>query len=577
MITMRFDLMFHGPFRVAIGRATTRHDIAGDHDEPIPASSLKGVSRHAALSLLGLPQSVVDAMFGSASVPSSWSWSAAQFSEPPRVQTRARVAIDDRTGTATEGALVLGEDMWAPRAQFTLHHLGTATPSSDELLGLIAAVTSVQSLGGDRRRGMGWVTIRLAGVDGDTGALDPAATDLPDRAADAVMRLRVAPDRAADRAPQVRIRSTRVENTAQHAPSNAVLTLRIDACTTGFVSAGDGPQVGNHRAASIAIPGSTVRGAMASLWLRDHPGRAGEDPVFQELFDSTVRWPALDPMGSAVIPLSVRRCKYRPDSGCRDVLVDSAFSIDGEHAGFAQHCHVCGGPLELSKGELESFAGVAQVRPLTRTSVQLDEDETAAHGALFSRDGIAADGRLSGRAPITTPLISDEARAWLRGLVGRMVRVGGRRSVAGGLEITGAEIDTTIAGAVAAGTRLAMRAAQPVILLDAFGAPSTDPVEFIARTHLTGLRPIDTGTFLRTAPHGGWNGLAGLPKSVDTALVMGSTLVVETDRELSADEVAGLLRRGIGPRASEGFGALSIDSAHWEPPVAHEHTGGDQR
>jgi CRISPR-associated protein Csx10 len=393
------------------------------------------------------------------------------------------------------------------------------------------------------------------------------------------MRLRAVQDRAADRAPQVRIgeRSTRVDNTAQHDPSSAVLTLRIDASTTGFVSVGDGPQVGNHRAASIAIPGSAVRGAMASLWLRDHPGRAGEDPVFQELFDSTVRWPALDPTGSAVIPLSVRRCKYRPDSGCRDVLVDVAFSVDGEHAGLVQLCPACGGPLELSKGELESFAGGPQVRTLTRTSVQLDEDETAAHGALFSRDGIAADGRLSGRAPITTPLISDEARAWLLALVGRMVRVGGRRSVAGGLEITDAEIDTTTVGAVAAGTRLAMRAAQPVILLDAFGAPSTGPVEFIARTHLTGLRPIDTGTFLRTAPHGGWNGLAGLPKSVDTALVVGSTLVVETERELSADEVAGLLRRGIGPRASEGFGALSIDSAHWAPPVAHEHTGGDQR
>jgi CRISPR/Cas system CMR subunit Cmr4 (Cas7 group RAMP superfamily) len=167
-VTLTFAISFHGPFRVATGRAGDGADSVIDRAVPLPASSLKGVMRSAARDLLKLPKQLVDSVFGTAWQPAPWSWSDATFTpngdaaaEALRVRARARIQISDTTHTVVDGALAIGEEVLADQATFTVRRSG---PVPDDRLDrheavLIAAARAVTALGGDRRRGLGWVSI----------------------------------------------------------------------------------------------------------------------------------------------------------------------------------------------------------------------------------------------------------------------------------------------------------------------------------------------------------------------------------------------------------------------------------
>ncbi|WFE38078.1 RAMP superfamily CRISPR-associated protein [Micromonospora sp. WMMD998] len=178
-MTLTFEITFHGPFRVATGRAGDGTDSVIDRDVPLPASSIKGVMRSAARDLLTLPPHLVEAVFGTAWQPSPWSWSDATLTgdrragnadpgdeggdgvEQLRVRTRARIQISEATHTVVDGALAVGEEILARRAVFTVRRNGPITaadlPRHEAVL--TAAARAVTALGGDRRRGLGWVSI----------------------------------------------------------------------------------------------------------------------------------------------------------------------------------------------------------------------------------------------------------------------------------------------------------------------------------------------------------------------------------------------------------------------------------
>lgn len=170
-MTLIFEINFHGPFRVATGRAGDGTDSVVDREMPLPASSIKGVMRSAARDLLHLPDSLVGAVYGSAWQPSPWSWSDATLTraagggaagaDPARVRARARIQIADDTHTVVDGALVIAEEVLADRATFTVRR-NSAVPE-DQLprhqAVLVASARAVTALGGDRRRGLGWVSV----------------------------------------------------------------------------------------------------------------------------------------------------------------------------------------------------------------------------------------------------------------------------------------------------------------------------------------------------------------------------------------------------------------------------------
>lgn len=151
---------FHGPFRVGTG--LTRLGVAAvDDDNPLPSASLKGLMRASARRLLPDGGPMIDRVFGATRRPSPWYWSDAVFPPDGVIRKpRARIAIDTELGIAQENHLLVADEHWARTAEFAVTKAAPLSPDeTDEHLTVLAcAAAGVHSLGGDRRRGLGWVT-----------------------------------------------------------------------------------------------------------------------------------------------------------------------------------------------------------------------------------------------------------------------------------------------------------------------------------------------------------------------------------------------------------------------------------
>ncbi|GAA4415677.1 hypothetical protein GCM10023148_12200 [Actinokineospora soli] len=174
MSGLRFQIVFHTPFRVSTGAAHAGIDAVIDRDDPLPATSLKGLMRATATALLG-DAPIIAAVFGSPATPTPWRWSAATPDSDGwhTPKPAARVTIDPDTHTARPDMLGTAEQTGATSATFTVtprHPLPTDTLDLHRLV-LAVAGQATRSLGGNRRRGLGWVAITCPDI-----ALDTAAT-----------------------------------------------------------------------------------------------------------------------------------------------------------------------------------------------------------------------------------------------------------------------------------------------------------------------------------------------------------------------------------------------------------------
>lgn len=162
---MRFQIEFHTPFRVASGRAGDGNDVTVDPAALLPASSLKGVMRSAARDLLKFPAGLVEAVFGTARQPSQWAWSEARVldaaGDTAGIRPRARIQIEADTGTVRSGALLIADEVLATGGEFTIDQSAWLEPAETRRheTVLLAAARAVTAIGGDRRRGLGWVSI----------------------------------------------------------------------------------------------------------------------------------------------------------------------------------------------------------------------------------------------------------------------------------------------------------------------------------------------------------------------------------------------------------------------------------
>ncbi|MDV6011651.1 RAMP superfamily CRISPR-associated protein [Haloechinothrix sp. LS1_15] len=176
MNTVEFTMTFHTPFRVSSGKARDGVNETVDPIDALPATSLKGVMRASAATLLGSDNAHVSSVFGSGTAPSPWRWSAARPEdgswETPRPV--ARIAIDSDTQTARRDMLAFAEQTGALRATFTVSQLGYLDEHERRRHELVLAVCgqATRSIGAQRRRGLGWVGIRCTShtVDADAVA-----------------------------------------------------------------------------------------------------------------------------------------------------------------------------------------------------------------------------------------------------------------------------------------------------------------------------------------------------------------------------------------------------------------------
>lgn len=169
-VQLDFDVDFHGPFHVATGTSDLGSDRTVDRRAPLPASSLKGLMRAHAHGVLKIHDGLVEQIFGARGRSSSWAWSDASF-DTFETRRAARIRISDgESGLVDERFLMIGEHVWASSATFSVRQLRSMSveDSDAQQLVLRAAALSISALGGGRRRGEGWVSIRPTGADGWT-------------------------------------------------------------------------------------------------------------------------------------------------------------------------------------------------------------------------------------------------------------------------------------------------------------------------------------------------------------------------------------------------------------------------
>jgi CRISPR-associated protein Csx10 len=337
----------------------------------------------------------------------------------------------------------------------------------------------------------------------------------------------------------------------------SVLQVTVEAVQR--LALGTGAEVSFFTATHPFVPGSVLRGALAAAWIAENgpPGpRNDRTSDFRALFDGRYRYGALHLVGSAIVPVSARLCKYpKRDAGCEWQAVDAAFET-----GIA--CPSCGGPTEQGKGQVLLPSGVVLDR-LTRTSIapgtaKAKDGELYAHGALPA--GSTLTGVIHGRHP------------WLE--YPRSLRLGGRRTVGGSAYFRAAPVVPSPSPELSPHSdRIVIRLSTPAIFTDVAGRPCLEPDSDL---DLSGCR-VQSPSWARPVKWQGWHAASRLPKPEELCAAAGSTYQVTGNGESLRRLAERLPREGIGLRRTEGFGAAEVVTLPWRPPppAKSQHTAAD--
>jgi CRISPR-associated protein Csx10 len=309
-------------------------------------------------------------------------------------------------------------------------------------------------------------------------------------------------------------------------------------------------EVGYDKTTLLYIPGSTLRGALASVWINEygipevgHPRR----DEFVGLFERDIRYGPLFQDGAAVVPLSATWCKYPSTPACREWSADAAF--DGD----VSVCPHCGTGTETGKGEV---TGV-RMRRILRT--ELDGDGRPREGHLYARHELDSGAAYRGHLTGTHPWLQQAREVWL----------GGRTSTRGlaTLEVVpdadGPPVPL-IPGPTGADGALVVRLTSPAIIVDDAGRPTLDPVPEVLR--ILGLPESAVEgkrSWARPVRVGGWHAASGLPKPTELAMELGSVLMVRFRKQPGQAALQRLARDGVGLRRIEGFGSVQVNPAPW--------------
>ncbi|MFV0460522.1 MAG: hypothetical protein ACK5MT_17330 [Actinomycetales bacterium] len=316
----------------------------------------------------------------------------------------------------------------------------------------------------------------------------------------------------------------------------------VELTARARISAGRRNQVDNLRTAHAVLPGSVIRGGLATAWAVEHGMRWGQPTSeFCEFFEGGGVFGQAVPKSATLKALSEVSCKY-PEIGCEGSRRDLAHAVLSGQP-LPRSCPGCQGALDTGKGW-----DVPPELIVTTTRTRLTKDGVASQGNLFARQAVSSTAKFHGRIGLPDDL-DPRSLDWLS--EGPAIRVGGDLSVMGAARI---EVREDPADPGDAEPDMVMRCQSPTILLDDLGAATLDPEPALRR--LLGGHVSVKARWVRPVEVGGWHAASGLPKPVDWALASGSTFVVTG---LPAD-AGRLLRPGLGLRRLEGYGQVELIS-----------------
>ena len=172
MTTLEFTMHFHAPVLRATGFAAEGYDASVDPSRPLAGEALKGLMRAAATHVLELPPSRVATAFEPQESGARWRWVVREhlFVDPgSQTGTLHRVKIDPETHTAIPDHLLRARTARVKECRFAVNWLGKADAAGveDSALLLKASAGAVHSVGGQRRRGLGWVGVDVVLSDAE--------------------------------------------------------------------------------------------------------------------------------------------------------------------------------------------------------------------------------------------------------------------------------------------------------------------------------------------------------------------------------------------------------------------------
>lgn len=517
---LSFRMTFHGPFHIATGKSGDGADSLVDRDNPLPASSLKGLLRSQARDVLRLSPRLICDIFGDQpvndderSAPGAWAFSDGILDGGGVVDRSVRIKTDS-DGMVDDEMLLTYEQWWSTAASFSvtpIRRLDLQRRADHELV-LRAAARSITALGAQRRRGSGWVTV--------TDDMGWQATD-----SDEVLRLRdwsSAPLTAP-------VGGTSAVPDGNRTGRWVRLRYRIDL--EQATSVGAAATKGNTKFAAAVIPGSTVRGALAACMLAEQPDGVAGDPM-AALFERDLTVHQAIPVGFVLEPVTAYRPKYG-SGGSVDTAADWL-------AGRTPSDPI--GAVVYGKG-FRAGEGVGHL--VRRTRTRLHPEGYADPGALFTRQVLANGTRLVG----TLAVAADSPHLdWLT--TERIIRLGAQLTIGGRARWTASRIDEDVSPK--SSPVAVLQILSPTIVVDEFGAPTVDIKGELRR--LLGSSVEVAREAVRTEVIGGWHTASGLSKPQEWAIAPGSCYLL---RSLPSN-AASLVESGVGLRRLEGFGQVRL-------------------
>jgi CRISPR-associated protein Csx10 len=331
----------------------------------------------------------------------------------------------------------------------------------------------------------------------------------------------------------------------------------VTAIARQGLAIGGPAEVGFDKTTLPYIPGSTLRGALASVWISEHGIPEAGNPRREEfigLFERDIRYGPLFQDGTSVIPLSATWCKYPSAKACEAWSTDAA--VDGD----AGTCPHCGSGTDTGKGEV---TGV-RMRRVLRT--ELDGDGRPVDGRLYARHELESGITYRGYLTSGHPWLQQHREIWL----------GGRASTRGLATITvtpepDAPAPPMIAASVRADGALVVRLTSPAIIVDDAGRPALDPVPEILRVlGMSRSAVASSRCWTRPVRVGGWHAASGLPKPAELAMELGSVVTLQLRDQPGPGSLLRLALEGIGLRRIEGFGSVQVNPPPWRRTVASE-------
>ena len=535
-------------------------------------------------------------LVGSPHRPGVVSWEPAQLQDPDGdpdrdlariaaaipghlTRHRNRTAIDPQKGRAEDDHLFTLEES---RGRLSLQaRLDLEKPlTRDQLALLLGALRHVRELGGSRRRGLGACRLHI-----DTSSFEPAF-DSWTQAIEHLATLGTPEDAVLFPRPKPAPGGPLLGQTtrsSEHDASTPPVALEIEATVIGELALGRRPETGNLIPGQSFVPGSTLRGALASRWRYE----TDSDAFRQCFLSGAVRFGFLYPLSGTLraqpTVLSRHTCKLRPGR-----------PGNGGHGEFdllenptQTHCGVpgCDGRLvpwhsPFDVPELSAPLDLSSHNRIDRKS------QTVRQGSLYAYETIPNRTRLRGyvvadhQADLERLLAGLGLGSWsdVEGKTARIdLRVGRRKRALGRLACT---ISTPKSCAGGVGL---FPDQDPFPTLDRPGDLRIDlltPAILLDELfRYRDLRPCDLGLGRNRFDDGlsrherlsGWNSAQKLPKTEELALVAGSCWRLD---DVTPEEVEVLRQqalRGVGRRRNEGFGAFRIRAIQPTPQATENH------